>query len=154
MNLKNNQDEVEIEEKILLTSSSNKNATNLWDLNKKTLIKKISTHLKGVTCLIAYEDESLSSSSSSSKKRTTKIIVGHKDDAIRVFDWLNETCLTTLRGHERKVYCLKLLTFENDFGHGKLLASGSEDMSIKCWWLGTEQNWVIINIYLKIGQII
>lgn len=129
---------------ILLTSSSNRNATNLWDLSKQTLIKKLSNHLKGVTCLLAYNEEV---STKENDTISTKLIVGHKDDTIKVFDWANETCLTTLHGHQRKVFCLKLFKdVENGSRRGRLLASGSEDMSIKCWWLGIEENWVI-NFY-------
>jgi WD40 repeat protein len=124
---------------ILFTSSSNRNATNLWDLSKQTLVKKLSNHLKGVTCLLAYNN----GVSKDDDTISTKLIVGHKDDTIKVFDWQRETCLTTLHGHQRKVFCLKLLAVENDCRRGRLLASGSEDMSIKCWWLGTEENWVI-----------
>lgn len=96
----------------LLTSSSNKNALNLWDPQEKKMVKTFSSHLKGVKCALVYDGD--------------KIIVGLRDDTIKIFDMKLDKCLSTLVGHEGKIYCLKVVK-------DHFLASGSEDKQIKLW---------------------
>ena len=133
--------------RILLTSSANKNATNLWDVNEErtTWKKNLSTNIKGVTCLLVYNDEEEEDDDHFTTIRQKKILVGQRDETIKGFDWLDEKCFTILNGHHGKIFCMKMLNqthLSRQFT--LLLASGSEDRTIKVWSLGESSTSLVV----------
>jgi WD40 repeat protein len=138
--------------KILLTSSANKNATNLWDMNEErtTLKKNLSTNIKGVTCVLVYNEryKEVEENDEFTPIKHKRILVGQRDETIKAFDWLDEKCLTILNGHHGKIFCMKMLNQTHFSGQfSSLLASGSEDRTIKVWSLDESSSLLVVGFW-------
>ena len=94
-------------------------ATNdiiIYDPNKSLIEKRLVGHMNEVTCVISFG--------------TRKLISASKDFCIKIWDLDKSQCVQTLRGHTKRINCLKLLENQKT---KILLASGSNDNSIRIW---------------------
>ena len=104
---------LEFEKNKILTGVSD-NSITLWDLDFSTgnYVYNFLGHDLWVNCLVKCDNNYFASASNDTK--------------IKIWDYFNRECLSTLKGHQDCVLALTLLKNKN-------LCSGSADLTIKIW---------------------
>jgi WD40 repeat protein len=94
-----------------IASSEEKNSQiTVWSSQNYNIINKLNGHEGRVTCI--------------KRLKTNQIISCSVDGSIKIWDYEVGKCLETLKGHNKKVYCIDV--------YNDLIVSGSED-AIKLW---------------------
>ena len=105
---------LELKHTKVLATGQMKGNLNIWDINEKEIILRLTGHRSAVWALIENSDGYL--------------ISGSSDKTIKVWDVANrkENCLITLKGHKGTVFCLAELEKNK-------IISGSDDATLRVW---------------------
>lgn len=106
----------------VLASSSGDKSIKIWDVKERRCLETLKGHAYSVISVAALGP--------------TRLASGSSDSTIKVWDLSGAArCLTTLQGHGGPVACVAALEVESTVraGSSPLLASASEDGTIKIW---------------------
>jgi WD40 repeat protein len=112
----------------ILASSGQDETIQLWDVTTGQRLRILQGHKGDVFCVIFSQDGNI-------------LISGSTDSTIRLWDITTGSCIQVLQGHSGRIRSVALtpLPSKPPFlrGVGGILASGSDDFTVKLWELAT-----------------